>query len=170
LASSSAASTERQTAFKELELLKIQREKLSKYLRPKHPKIVKLDADIERGQKLMEMYRTQGLQQLAGTRQALKMRTESVVASIKEWEAKVTDANARIAEAERLKQNVNRTQSLYDRLVGLLQNVDISRNIDQATLAILEPASPAERRTRKSCNSSPWRSWAVWHWAWASSR
>src|SRR5664280_111174 len=143
--SSSPAATERQSAFKELELLKIQREKLSKYLRPKHPKIVKLDADIERGQKLLEMYRNQNRHQLATARQALKMRTDSVLASIKEWEAKVGDANSRIAEADRLKLNVNRTQSLYDRLVSLLQNVDISRNIDQATLAVLEPASPAER-------------------------
>ena len=44
----SAAAAERQSAFQQVELLKIEREKLSKYLRPKHPKIVKLDADIER--------------------------------------------------------------------------------------------------------------------------
>ena len=144
-ASSSSAATERQSAVKELEFLKIQREKLSKYLRPKHPKIVKLDADIERGQKLLEMYRNQNREQLATTRQALKMRADSVQASIREWEAKVVDSNARIAEAERLKLNVGRTQGLYDRLVNLLQNVDISRNIDQETLAILESASPAER-------------------------
>ena len=144
-ASSSSAATERQSAVKELEFLKIQREKLSKYLRPKHPKIVKLDADIERGQKLLEMYRNQNREQLATTRQALKMRADSVQASIREWEVKVVDSNARIAEAERLKLNVSRTQGLYDRLVNLLQNVDISRNIDQETLAILESASPAER-------------------------
>jgi len=141
----SAATVERQSAFQQVELLKIEREKLSKYLRPKHPKIVKLDADIERGQELLELYRNQNREQLATTRQALKMRADSVQASIREWEAKVVDANARIAEAEHLKLNVNRTQSLYDRLVTLLQNVDISRNIDQGTLAILESASPAER-------------------------
>jgi capsular exopolysaccharide synthesis family protein len=145
----SAATVERQSAFQQVELLKIEREKLSKYLRPKHPKIVKLDADIERGQKLLELYRNQNRGQLATARQALKMRADSVQASIREWEVKVVDANARIAEAERLKLNVNRTQSLYDRLVTLLQNVDISRNIDQATLAILESASPAERSYKK---------------------
>jgi capsular exopolysaccharide synthesis family protein len=141
----SAAAVERQSAFQQVELLKIEREKLSKYLRPKHPKIVKLDADIEKGQRLLELYRNQNRGQLATTRQALKMRADSVQTSIREWETKVVDANVRIAEAERLKLNVNRTQSLYDRLVTLLQNVDISRNIDQGTLAILESASPAER-------------------------
>ena len=34
----------------------MQREKLSKYLRPKHPKIVKLDADIERAEQLQAIY------------------------------------------------------------------------------------------------------------------
>jgi len=34
---------------------------------------------------------------------------------------------------------------LYDRLVTLVQNLDISRNTDQETLNILEPASPAQR-------------------------
>jgi capsular exopolysaccharide synthesis family protein len=148
-AASSPAATERQSAFQQVELLKIEREKLSKYLRPKHPKIIKLDADIVRGQKLLEMYRNQNREQLATARQALKMRADSVQASIGEWEAKVVDANARIAEAEHLKLNVSRTQGLYDRLVNLLQNVDISRNIDQATLAILEPASPAERSYKR---------------------
>jgi succinoglycan biosynthesis transport protein ExoP len=141
----SAATVERQSAFEQVELLRIEREKLSKFLRPKHPKIVKLDADIERAQKLLEIYRNQNRGQLATTRQALKMRADSVQASIKEWEVKVVDDNARIGEAEHLKLNVSRTQGLYDRLVGLLQNVDISRNIDQETLTILESASPAER-------------------------
>lgn len=144
-AASSPAITERQTAFQELELLKIQREKLSKHLRPKHPKIVKLDSDIERGQKIIQLYQTQTRDQLATSRQALKMKIDSVQASIKEWESKVVEANSHIAEAERLKLSVTRSQSLYDRLVLLLQNVDISRTIDQETLAVLEPASTALR-------------------------
>ena len=40
---------------------------------------------------------------------------------------------------------MTRSQSLYDRLATLLQNVDITRNTDLETLAILEPASPAKR-------------------------
>ena len=141
----SQATAARQSAYQQVELLKIERAKLSKYLRPKHPKIVKLDEDIEKGQKLLELYHNQSRDQLATDRQALKMKTDSVEGSIKEWEVKVVDANARIAQAERLKLNVSRTQGLYDRLVNLLQNVDISRNIDQETLAVLESASPAER-------------------------
>jgi capsular exopolysaccharide synthesis family protein len=54
-------------------------------------------------------------------------------------------ANSRVADAERLKQNVARSQALYERLASLLRNVDISRSIDQETLSVLEYASPALR-------------------------
>ena len=81
----------------------------------------------------------------ASARRAITMKLENVLGSIKEWETKVVESKNRIAEAERLKLTVARSQSLYDRLVLMLQNVDISRSIDQETLAILEPASPALR-------------------------
>ncbi|HYV32898.1 MAG TPA: polysaccharide biosynthesis tyrosine autokinase, partial [Candidatus Binatia bacterium] len=142
---SATEASDRRTAMKELELLKAQQQRLGKFLRPKHPKIVKLANDIERAQTLIEMYRSQSAEQLAAARQALKMRIESVQTAIKEWEVKVVDANNQMAEAEHLKLNMGRSQTLYDRLVVLLQNVDISRNIDQETLAILETASPAVR-------------------------
>ena len=73
----------------------MQRERLSKYLRPKHPKIVKLDADIERAEQLQELYRqpeTATNWPLPG--RPIKMKTDNVMASIKEWEAKVVEANA----------------------------------------------------------------------------
>ena len=144
-APSAGAASEQQSPQNQIELLKMQREKLSKYLRPKHPKIVKLDADIERAEQLQEIYRRQNRDQLATAQQANQMKTDNVMASIKEWEAKVVEANATIAEADRLKLNIQRTQSVYDRLALLVQNVGISRNIDQENLAILEPASPAKR-------------------------
>lgn len=147
-AASLAAMGERQLAFKEFELLKIQREKLAKYLGPKHPRMIKLNDEIERAQKIVDLYRSQTQDQLAASRSALKMKMDSVLVFIREAEIKVEDANARIAEGERLKQNVARIQTLYDRLVLLLQNVDISRNVDQSTTAILQNATEPERGYR----------------------
>jgi len=140
----SAPNDGRLTPYQEVELLKIQRAKLSKFMRPEHPKIVALDAEIGRGDKLIELFRGQTHDQLVASQEAVKMKMDSVLASIKDWEGKVMEANARIAEAERLKLNVTRAQSLYDRLATLLQNVDITRNTDLETLAILEPASTAK--------------------------
>ena len=144
-ASSALAATDRHSAQKEVEMLKAQRQRLSKNLRPKHPKIVKLDEYIDRAQKLLELYQSQSADQLAASRQAVKLKIENLQTTIKEWEGKVVEANHDIAEADHLKLNMSRTQALYDRLAMMIQNVDISRNIDQETLAVLEAASPARR-------------------------
>lgn len=73
------------------------------------------------------------------------LQEDSIRKAIKEWEAKIIEASALTGEVERLKLNVTRSQSLYDRLVTLLQNVAIERNISQDTFSILEPASAAQR-------------------------
>lgn len=150
----SSADDARVTPFQEVEILKAQRDKLSKFLRPKHPKIAALNEQIARGEKLIELFRTQNHDQLVEAQGAVHMKIDSVLASIKDWEGKVTESSGRIAEAERLKQNVSRAQSLYDRLATLLQNVDITRNTDLETLAILEPASTAKASYRTAVTLS----------------
>lgn len=133
------------TAYQDLELLKMQRARLSKYLRPAHPKIVALDKEIDRSQKLIDLYRQGNQEQIDTARRALEIRIENVKQSIAQVEKKVSYASKLIAQADNLKVTVARQQALHDRLMEMLQNVDISRNIDQETLAILEPASPATR-------------------------
>ena len=130
-------------------MLRMERERLSKYLRPEHPKIVKLDAEIERSEKLNDLFSQQNEKQLAASQQVLQSRIDGLQAAVYEWEAKVMKANSGIAEADSLKLNVTRIQGVYDRFLGLLQNIDISRNLDQETLAILQPASPAARSRKE---------------------
>jgi capsular exopolysaccharide synthesis family protein len=143
--SSRNAGGDRQSADKEIKLLKLERARLAKNLRPTHPKMVKLDQDINRAERLVEVYHRQSQDQIAAAREALQIKIDSLDQAVKDWEEKIANVNERIAVADGLKQNVLRNQGLYDRLTALLQNVDISRNIDQETLAILEPASPARR-------------------------
>ncbi|HEU5396121.1 MAG TPA: hypothetical protein VFV81_03075, partial [Verrucomicrobiae bacterium] len=146
--SSSSPVAASQSAYAQIESLKFQRRQLSKYLRPEHPKIVKLDQQIADAQNLIDTYTKQNEQDIVSARQALKIRIDSTRQSIDEWEKKVADASACMAQAESLKANLARNQSLYDRLVSLLQNVDITRNIDQETLAVLQPATGAVRSYR----------------------
>ena len=146
---SSAQPAEHQNASRELELLNAQREKLSKNLRPKHPKIVKLDTEIDRAKKLIEIYQRQSREQLAASRQNLQIRIDNLKTTISDYETKVVAANLIIAEGERLRMKVQREQGNVDRLSAMLENVDISRNIDQQTLSILENASLPKRTYSK---------------------
>ncbi len=128
-------------AQQELEKVRILRARLSQYLRPEHPKIVKLDEQIIQAQKLVEFFRQQGFIQLDNARQTVKTKLDRLSESIKDWEAKVNDASQRIAGCEQLKLNVTGLQDLHDHLLGLLQTVDVSKNLDQENITILDQAS-----------------------------
>jgi capsular exopolysaccharide synthesis family protein len=137
-------SPEFQSAKQQVELLKIQRDELSRYLRPRHPKIQKLEEEIARGEKVLGLFRQQTRDQTETARQSLKLKIDSVEDSTKEWEAKLMAANTRLAEFDRLKANVQRIQSLYDRLLNLLQTVDVNKNLDQEIVSVMERPSSAE--------------------------
>ncbi|MBX3744371.1 MAG: polysaccharide biosynthesis tyrosine autokinase [Verrucomicrobiae bacterium] len=138
-----------QGVLRERAMLEAQRDRLSQYLRPKHPKMVRLSDDIARVDRMLEIYGTQEQRRIDAALAALGLKMASVRDSIREWESKVVEANTRISEAERLRVHVQRAQSVHDRLMLLVQNVGISRNIEQDTMAVLEPASVAERTRRK---------------------
>lgn len=140
---SPAASSEDE--FQQLESLESQRAELSKYLRPQHPKIVKLDEEITNAENLISFYRRQNQQDMATTRQALQIRISKTQQAVSNWEARLNYDNARISQANSLKDNITRNQSMFDRLTSLMDNVDITRNLDQDTLTVLQHASPAER-------------------------
>lgn len=140
---------EMQGVLRERAMLEAQRDRLSQYLRPKHPKIVRLSDDIARVNRMLEIYGNQEQRRIDAALAALSLKMASVRDSIREWESKVVEANTRISEAERLRVHVQRAQSVHDRLMLLVQNVGISRNIEQDTMAVLEPASVAERTRRK---------------------
>ena len=134
-----------QNKAKELDLLKLQRAQLSVILPPEHPQIRKLDDAIALAESELTIDREQCSEQLAAATETAQQRIAAFQNSIKNWEARVVEENARIAEAERLKNNVQRSQAEYDRLSSLSQNFKISRDFDQETIAILEHASPAFR-------------------------
>jgi capsular exopolysaccharide synthesis family protein len=138
---------ELQNQVKQLDLLTMQRAELSVNLREQHPKIQQLDADILRTRKELDIFCRQSREQLAASVATTREKITNVQVAIKDWEALVVDANTRMAEAERLKNLVARSQADYDRLAALAQNFRISRDFDQETLAILEHASPASRST-----------------------
>ncbi len=81
----------------------------------------------------------------AASRRVVQLKMENVQRCIQEWESKAVQDCRLVAEVERLKENVQRSQSTFERLVVLLRNIDISRNVDLDPLSILEPASVAVR-------------------------
>jgi Mrp family chromosome partitioning ATPase/uncharacterized protein involved in exopolysaccharide biosynthesis len=139
---------ERFTAIRDLEMLKGERDRLGVNLRPKHPKMVKLNTEIEKLDRLVEIFHRQNDEQMAAFRESIRMKIDDVVASIKECEARVTLAGSRLAGAEKLRQEAESARNAYDETRAVLHRAEIGGSVEQETLQILAHAGPAIRSRR----------------------
>jgi len=135
--------SEYQRAKQQLQVFRAEREDFSRYLRPKHPTIVTLDEAIARGEKLLASFREQSIEALQNRRESIRLQIENMENVIKEWDTKALDLSKRIAEYDRLKSNGERLKSQYERLLANLRSIDVTKNLDQDTISILERATPA---------------------------
>lgn len=76
----------------------------------------------------------------------LEETTERIAAisnAIPGWQARIADVNNRLADSKRLETAVLQQQGYYDHLLELLQNVDLSRNVQPERVSILQSATSA---------------------------
>jgi polysaccharide biosynthesis transport protein len=128
-------------ATQQITMYRAKLEELSKYLRPLHPKILKLNNEILALEKLRDNYNELSVSQLDSKRQSLALQIQNLESAYKEWDTKATDASRKTAEYERMDLELKRSQSLYERLLGVMQTVDLSKNLSQETVSVLEHAS-----------------------------
>lgn len=125
----------------ELGLLRLRKAEWGKIYREKHPKMIAVSEDIQRREALLEITRDQTQTRQSELNDGLRLKIEKVDEGIQSWEKKVLDTNTRLAESERYKLNLERQQKFYDHLLGLLQSVDLNKNLDRENLSVLSPAS-----------------------------
>jgi polysaccharide biosynthesis transport protein len=131
-------------AKQQLAVFRAERDGFAKVLRPKHPQIIELDQKISEQETLIASLRTQSVDELKSKRDSTKHQIDNLESVIKEWDAKALSLSQRLAEYNRIKGNLDRSKSLYDRLVNNLHDVDVTGNVDQDLVSILEKASSAE--------------------------
>jgi succinoglycan biosynthesis transport protein ExoP len=129
-------------AKQQVQLLKAERDTLSRDLRPNHPKILKLNDEITKQDKLIELFRTDTLERLKTRRESIGKQMENLQTNIKEWEAKALDLSQRLAQFNRIKGKADRLKTLYDRLTGNLKDVDVSQVVGgEDQVSIMEMAT-----------------------------
>jgi capsular exopolysaccharide synthesis family protein len=138
-------------ANQQIELLKAQRAELSQFLRPNHPKIIKLEEETARQTHIVEVFHNQSRSQMDNRRQALSVQITNLMATLKEWEDKAIESSRKLADYDAMRQDFQRSQGLYDRMVGVVQSVDLNRALDQEVIRVMEHASPPKpvRQARK---------------------
>lgn len=125
-----------------VQLLKAERDTLSKDLRPKHPKIIRLNDEIDKQEKLIGLYRQDAVEKLETRRKSIGKQMENLQSNIKEWEKKALDLSQQLAQFNRLKGKVERQKTLYDRLTNNLKDVNVSQVVDGGDqVGIMETAT-----------------------------
>ncbi len=113
-----------------VQLLKAERDTLSKDLRSRHPKIIKLNDEIDKQEKLITLYRQDAVEKLDTRRKSIGKQMENLQSNIKEWEKKALVLSQQLAQFNRVKGKVERQKTLYDRLTNNLKDVDVSQVVD----------------------------------------
>lgn len=124
-----------------VQMLKAERDTLAKDLRPRHPKIIKLNDEITKQESLIGLFRADAVEKLETRRKSIGKQMENLQVNIKEWEAKALDLSQRLAQFNRIKGKGDRLKALYDRLTNDLKNVGVSQVVDSGDqVAIMELA------------------------------
>lgn len=125
-----------------------ERDSLLKGLRPIHPKILRLNEEIARTERIVALGAGRAGARRKEQRLAIEAELEGLSKSIKEWEARSLESSRMAAEYEKIRTSLDRTRGLYDRLLGSLQNLDARKGVDQEMVQILQVATPAQEVDR----------------------
>jgi succinoglycan biosynthesis transport protein ExoP len=131
-------------AKQQLAVLKSERDEFAKVLRSKHPRMIEYAHKISQQEILIATLREQSLERFKNKRDSIKRQIDNLNSVIGEWDKKALSLSERIANYNRIKGNFDRTKTLYDRLVNNLHDLDVTRNVDQDLVSVLEQASPAQ--------------------------
>jgi capsular exopolysaccharide synthesis family protein len=126
-----------------LQFFKAEKDTLSKDLRPKHPKIIKLNEEIAKTENQIKLFRADTVEKLETRRKSIGKQMENLQNNVKEWESKALDLSQRLAQFNRVKGKVDRLKTLYDRLTNNLKEVNVSQTVDGSDqISIMEQAGP----------------------------
>jgi capsular exopolysaccharide synthesis family protein len=122
-------------------ILKSQLADKSQRLKPKHPDIIALNEQIEKQEALITTLRSQSVDALKTHRENLRLEIQNLEGVIKEQEDKALILSGRLSEFEKLKTKADRVKAEYDRLLSNMHSVDVTKNVDQDSVTVLERAS-----------------------------
>lgn len=133
--------------LEKLHLLKSKRDDLSRYLRPVHSKMVKLEQDIIGLEKLLSLLKAEGVRrmrsELAIRQRSLELRIQNLESQHQAWQTDASEAAGQLAAFEAMQQEMQHSQSLYERLLALRQSLDLNKVLAQEAFTPLAAASVA---------------------------
>ncbi len=125
----------------ELSAIESRLEERSKVWKPKHPRLQAMQQEKEQVERSIELIKKQNRDATAQRVDAIKAELVSLDESIKNWSAKVMEANAKDADYRALQDEVTRAQTNYGELSKNKEQVD--KLVSTDPFMVLQHATPA---------------------------
>lgn len=132
-------------ARRSLDRLRAERDEFSIYMKPKHPKIIDLNREIERQENLLKIIRRQTLNQVINQKKILGGELTNLQVVINESEQKALKFSTLMAEFERINSRLTSYTARHDSYLKMMESLDQSKNIHQEPVTILENATRASQ-------------------------
>jgi len=126
-----------------IEELKLQLKDFENYMKPGHPKIIKLKEDIKHSEDLIGVYQRFNQTALDERKRALESEIGIYTNQIAAWQLKSHEASKKLIQLEQIKMAIERTKSSYDQLLRTVEMVSVSKDTDQDLIGVMEPAANA---------------------------
>jgi uncharacterized protein involved in exopolysaccharide biosynthesis len=127
--------------YAQLVQLEVERSRLSKVYKAKHPKMVAVNTDIENTLEKLEQEVRKEIENLKAQRLVLARKEEVLQKTMDDFEAEAMENNKNTLKYTMLKRDVDVNQSLYDTLLARLKEADISGDIDVSNIRVTERAT-----------------------------
>ena len=128
-----------------IQLKKADQKELSEFLRPKHPKMIALNDEISRAEKLLSILREQSIEQLDNNRSFIELNIKNLETQIVEWKTKSLEISRQVAQYTKIKTENERNKKNYDNLLANMQAIGVTKGAEAETVTIFKRATPAER-------------------------
>jgi polysaccharide biosynthesis transport protein len=122
-------------------LFKADKERFAEYYQPQHPRMVALDEEADRLERLVAIYRNQSVEQLEARKSALNLQIQNLQKQSRQVGQEDLELSRKRAEYDRLKSRFQRVQSLQDQLLTSLQTLDVNKEIGSESVTVYQAAS-----------------------------
>ena len=120
--------------------LEVQRSKLLKTYRDKHPEVLKIQSQIDEIAQKIREETTRLVQSMESEYSALKARESAMITAVNQYRDEVQGLAKKEIQYGILKREADSNQQLYDLLLKRLKETGLSQGLDSNNVRIVEPA------------------------------
>ncbi len=115
---------------------------------PKHPKVLRLQSQVDEMQSLIEKERSRIVERMRNDYMAAVGREQLLAAAVAKEKVEVGAVNQLLIEHSLLKRESDTNQQLYDNLLQRLKDATVSAGLRATNIHVIDPAKPPRRPVR----------------------